>query len=56
MIPFGVTIPVTIPQRSEFLEGLMNYPVFSVSYKAMYLWVRTVCSFRKELIIVTMAL
>jgi hypothetical protein len=28
MLPFGVTIPVSVPQRSEIPEGLMNYPVF----------------------------
>ena len=28
MLPFGVTIPATVPQRSENPEGLMNYPVF----------------------------
>jgi hypothetical protein len=27
MLPFGVTIPATVPQRSEILEGLLNYPV-----------------------------
>jgi hypothetical protein len=27
MFPFGVTIPVTVPQRSEIPEGLMNNPV-----------------------------
>ena len=27
MIPFGVTIPATVPQRSEIPEGVMNYPV-----------------------------
>jgi hypothetical protein len=27
MIPFGVTIPATVPQRSEIPEGLTNYPV-----------------------------
>jgi hypothetical protein len=26
-LPFGVTIPDTVPQRSEIPEGLMNYPV-----------------------------
>ena len=26
MLPFGVTIPATVPQRSEIQEGLMNYP------------------------------
>ena len=28
MLPFGVTIPNTAPQRSEIPEGLMNYPVY----------------------------
>ena len=28
MLPFGVTIPATVPQRSEIPKGLMNYPVF----------------------------
>jgi hypothetical protein len=27
MLPFDVTIPATVPQRSEITEGLMNYPV-----------------------------
>jgi hypothetical protein len=27
MLPFGVTIPITVPQRSEIPEGLMNNPV-----------------------------
>jgi hypothetical protein len=30
MLPFGVTIPATVPQRSEIPEGLMNYPVFNL--------------------------
>ena len=30
MFPFGVTIPATVPQRSEIPEGLMNYPVLYV--------------------------
>jgi hypothetical protein len=28
MLPVGMTIPTTIPQRSEIPEGLMNYPVY----------------------------
>jgi len=28
MLPFGVTIPATVPQGSEIPEGLMNNPVF----------------------------
>jgi hypothetical protein len=28
MLPFGVTIPVSVPERSEFPEGLMNNPVY----------------------------
>jgi hypothetical protein len=27
MLPFGVTIPATVPQESEIPEGLMNNPV-----------------------------
>jgi hypothetical protein len=30
---FGVTIPVTVPQRSEIPEGLMNYPVHIFTYE-----------------------
>jgi hypothetical protein len=30
MLPFGVTIPATVPQVSEMPEGLMNNPVQSV--------------------------
>jgi hypothetical protein len=33
MLPFGVTIPAAVPQRSEIPEGLKKYPVFSVFYK-----------------------
>jgi hypothetical protein len=29
MLPFGITIPAIVPQRSEIPEGLMNYPVFN---------------------------
>jgi hypothetical protein len=31
MLPFGVTIPATVPQGSEIPEGLMNKPVLSGS-------------------------
>jgi hypothetical protein len=31
MLPFGVTIPATVPQGSEIPEGLMNNLVFIVS-------------------------
>ena len=31
MLPFGVIIPATVPQRSEIPEGLTNYPVYSSS-------------------------
>jgi hypothetical protein len=30
MLPFGVTILATVPQRSETPEGLINYPVYAV--------------------------
>ena len=36
MLPFGVTIPATVPQRSETPEGLMNYLV-RVYYQSDYL-------------------
>jgi len=32
MIPSGVTIPATVPQRTEIPEGLMNYPVYIYIY------------------------
>jgi hypothetical protein len=28
MIPFGVTILASVPQRLEILEGLMNYSLY----------------------------
>jgi hypothetical protein len=28
MFPFGVTIPATVPERSEIPEGIMNYTVY----------------------------
>jgi hypothetical protein len=28
MLPFGVTIPATVPPSSEIPEGIMNYLVF----------------------------
>jgi hypothetical protein len=28
MLPFGVTIPATVPQGSEIPKGLMNNPVY----------------------------
>jgi len=31
-LPFGVTIPATVPQRSESPEGIMNYPVYYYEY------------------------
>jgi len=32
MLPFGVTIPATVPQRSEIPEGLMNYPLLGTDF------------------------
>jgi hypothetical protein len=28
MLPFGVTIPATVPQRLDIPEGLTNHPVY----------------------------
>jgi hypothetical protein len=33
MLPFGVTIPATVPQGSEIPEGIMNSPVFDEQYQ-----------------------
>ena len=30
MLPFGVTIPATVPQGSEIPEGIINNPVYRV--------------------------
>jgi hypothetical protein len=29
MLPCGVTVPATVPQRSDIPEGLKNYPVYT---------------------------
>jgi hypothetical protein len=34
MLPFGVTIPATVPQGSEIPEGLMNNPVCGEKLRA----------------------
>jgi len=39
MLPFGMTIPANVPQRSEIPEGLMNHPVlFSVNKNSGTEW------------------
>ena len=38
MLPFSVTIPATVPQRSEIPEGLMNYPVFVDKLQRVLKW------------------
>jgi hypothetical protein len=40
MLPFGVTIPATVPQRSEIPEGLMNYPVYGGEQKCIEVFER----------------
>jgi hypothetical protein len=39
MLPFGVTIPVTVPQRSEIQEGLMNNPVYVCVCLYIYIYI-----------------
>jgi len=40
MLPFDVTIPATVPQRSEIPERLMNYRVFTVrGGESPYVWI-----------------
>ena len=36
MLPLGVTIPATVPKRSEIPEGLMNNPVYVVALKVSH--------------------
>jgi hypothetical protein len=36
MLPFGVTIPATVPQGSEIPEGLMNNPVYEKYLQKKY--------------------
>jgi hypothetical protein len=43
MLPFGVTIPATVPQRSEIPEGLLNYPVYISQYTNNQLWLFYYC-------------
>ena len=38
MLPFGVTIPATVPQGSEIPEGLMNNPVFCIRQMLEVKW------------------
>ena len=36
MLPFGVTIPATVPQWSEIPEGLVNYSVYIYQYTVIH--------------------
>jgi hypothetical protein len=36
MLPFGVTIPATVPQGSEILEGLMNNSVYATAMHVIF--------------------
>jgi hypothetical protein len=40
MLPFGVTIPATVPQGSEIPEGLMNNPVLVYNAVQLSLYLR----------------
>jgi hypothetical protein len=42
MLPFGMSIPATVPQRSEIPEGLMNYPVHKI-YKVWWIYMLYTC-------------
>jgi len=41
MLPFGVTIPATVPQRSEIPAVLMNYPVhiYIYMYRVIHIYI-----------------
>jgi hypothetical protein len=47
MLPFGVTIPASVPQRSEIPEGLMNYSVY---IDVLYAWYRDVTKYVKNVL------
>jgi len=36
MLPFGVTIPATVPQGSEIPEGIMNNPVYDKNISEIF--------------------
>jgi hypothetical protein len=40
MLPFGVTIPATVPQGSEISEGIMNNPVYFENNISYLKWVQ----------------
>jgi hypothetical protein len=42
MLPFGVTIPATVPQGSEIPEGLMNNPVHLIVNEFIVLILRQI--------------
>jgi hypothetical protein len=42
MLPFGVTIPATVPQTLDILEGLMNYPVVRKSLDRRSIFIRLI--------------
>jgi hypothetical protein len=43
MLPFGVTIPTTVPQGSEIPEGLTNNPVYIYIYIYIFVCVYLTC-------------
>jgi hypothetical protein len=45
MLPFDVTIPATVTQRSDFPEGLINYPVLSEYFELKPLYFHVTSSF-----------
>jgi hypothetical protein len=49
MLPFGVTIPATVPQGSEIPEGLMNNPVLQgINASKNNIWTIKLDTYRKE--------
>jgi hypothetical protein len=57
MLPFGVTIPATVPQRSEIPEGLMNNPVYyRIKELCIMLVIKTRHAHFREINVVRLAL
>jgi hypothetical protein len=44
MLPFGVTIPASVPQRSEIPEGLMNYCIIMCKANCMVAVIALECT------------
>jgi hypothetical protein len=50
MLPFGVTFPAPVPQRSEIPEGVTSYPACCINFKIIVIlgWLlESILTFKK---------